>query len=416
MEVIVRSTIKATPEEVLIAVFVSNTTTFQEGYNERRTVLGQTNEWRFAKFATKKLKEYTGGLVEVVDGGWNTEYIQVFHQTVEDFGKDLQFKTLVLGEQAKITTENGHTFIGKALFLKHFAASSQRGLDDEPFHELHLRSAEHTTGRSIKVFLDSVPPHCFQTTIGDKISGPLGYAAHAGLSLYIKESLISTPRILQDSHEELLSNAFFNNVLIDAERRRMGQDSFTIARLLLENGFTPDKDPRAFEQAIHKIFVFGSDSAYINPFLFLLDYGQQVNIRVSCTHNNERGDAYCTPLHALCRDPHCINLLLDKGADVNGLDWENRTAVDWILAFVPEAHLEHLDSYYQSMSMLLERGGRTNTTTLAVREQCLEVLSRAGFQTETLRFEGPSAPRPKHNRRKKRHAPTRKTQGGCILL
>ncbi|KAI0868412.1 hypothetical protein GGS24DRAFT_506817 [Hypoxylon argillaceum] len=385
LEVIVRSTSTVTSEEVLVAIFGSNATTLQEGYNAWHAEFRQAKEPSFAKYATKKLKEYTGGLVEVVDCGWNTEYIQVFHQTVEDFVKDLQFKTLVLGEQAKITTENGYTFIGKALFMGHFATNS-------------------------------VPPGHFQSITDDNISGPLGSAAYAGLSLYIKESLISTPSILQDSHEELLSHAFFNDKLIDAERRRMGQDSVTIARLLLENGFTPDKDPRAFERVLNKISANGSDSAVINILPLLIDYGQQVNIRVPCTHNKERGDAYYTPLHAICRDPHFINLLLDKGADVNGPDWKNRTAVDWILAFVPEAHLEHLGLYYQSMSMLLERGGRTNTTTSAVREQCLEVLSRAGFQTETLRFEEPSAPRPKQKRRKKRHAPTRKTQNDCIIL
>ncbi|KAI2618128.1 hypothetical protein GGR54DRAFT_648625 [Hypoxylon sp. NC1633] len=119
-------------------------------------------------------------------------YVQVLHQTVEDFVTDPKFKRLVLGDQARITVENGNAFLAKY----YFAADGLMG------HKLYRRkerdavymhAAEQTSGRSMKTFLDSVPHHVFQTLhelpfdLG--ITTPLKYAVSFSLHLYIIESL-----------------------------------------------------------------------------------------------------------------------------------------------------------------------------------------------------------------------------------
>ncbi|KAI1738435.1 hypothetical protein F4680DRAFT_449867 [Xylaria scruposa] len=421
LEVIARSSQVLKPKEVLVAVSTSNAKSFEEATRALDAFfreVGQIDETSLAQFSMKKLKEYCGGLVEVVHGhGYS--YIQVLHQTVEDFVKDPKFKTLVLGEQAKLTVENGHTFIGKALCAGYGPSSvfieSIWGAELLP--ALHLRSAEHTTGRSIKYFLDSVVPHRFDTNMFGNTNSPLAFATFAGLSLYIMESLISTPNLLRDSHEKLLSITSAHDRKIDSERLLTRQDSVMIARLLFDNGFALDKDPGAFEMLIRRIHLDKTYNGYWNLLQLFIEHGQQVDIRIP---SDKGGARYYTPLHVSYGSPWLIELLLDNGADVNGLDSENRTTVDWILEFVPE---ESLGLYYESISLLLQRGGKVNATTRATRETCLRALSREGFQTETMRFgrlsasrvEG-SASRVEGRRKRKRRVPNPKPQANCTIL
>ncbi|KAI0188869.1 hypothetical protein EV127DRAFT_433207 [Xylaria flabelliformis] len=417
LEVIVRSPYVLAPEDVLVAISTSNATFFEEAdqaSNEISIEAGQIDSPRdeesFAQLSQEKLKEYCGGLVEVV-GSHGSTHIQVLHQTVKDFVKDPKFKTLVLGEQAKFTVENGHTFIAKALFVEYWSTLHRnslhwvaRRLCDESLLALHLRSAEHTTGRSVKIFLDSVPPDRFRRAADGKPSSPLAFAICAGLSLYIMESLISTPNLLQDSHEKLLSillTYYFPPT--DSERRLTNQDSATIARLFLNNGFTLDKDPGAFEMLIRKLHRSENDSRYLNLLQLFIEHGQQVDIKIPYS---KEGTKFYTPLRASYRSPCLIELLLDNGADVNGLDWKKRTTLDWILARVPE---KNLGLYYESISMLLQRGGMVNITTRTTREKCFQALTREGFQIARFSRLGAS-------HRRERHVPSPKPQASCAML
>ncbi|KAI0546744.1 hypothetical protein F4679DRAFT_404747 [Xylaria curta] len=414
LEVIVRSPAVLTPREALVAMSTSDAKSWEEAakawhvlFKEVGEIGTPSDDKSFAMFSNKRLKEYCGGLVEVVGADGINSYIQVLHQTVEDFAKDPKFKTLVLGEQAKLTAENGHTFIGKALFaaswsLRHFGDQLWLG---KPHIAQHLRKAEHTTGRSIKFFLDSVPPDQFRGVRG----GPLAFATYAGLSLYIMESLISTPNLLQDSHEKLLSTTLAFDLEIYPERY-LTQSSFMMARLLLNNGFAPDKDPDAFEMLIRKMHFEKTYDGYSNLVRLFVKHGQQVDIRIRYVKGSNR---YYTPLHVSYGSPWLVKLLLDNGADVNGLDSENRTIVDWILEFVPE---EYLGLYYRSISVLLQRGGKVNTTKRAKRESCLQTLSRRGYQTETMCFSRLSAPRVESGTKRKRRVPNPKPQTNCTIL
>ncbi|KAI0865933.1 hypothetical protein F4860DRAFT_500000 [Xylaria cubensis] len=413
LEVIVRSTKVLAPEDVLVAISTSNATNFEEAAQasqeistRARQISSPRGKKSFAKLSQKKLKEYCGGLVEVVDTHGST-YIQVLHQTVEDFVKDPKFKTLVLGEQAKLTVENGHTFIGKALFVWDWINHrKQFFVFEDSVPAKYLRRAELTTGRSAKIFLDSVPPDQFKTT-GYKISSPLAFATYAGLSLYIMESLISTPNLLRDSHEKLLSIALAKYPAINSEQRLTNQDSATIARLLLNNGFTLDKDPGAFEMLICEPHRNENDNRYLNLFQLFIEHGQQVDIRIRGYDKKGRAVIY-TPLHVSYKEPWLIKLLLDNGADVNGIDSDERTTLDWILECFPK---ENLGLYYESISMLLQRGGKVNTTTRTKRENCLRALSREGFQI--TRFSRLGASR---RRKRKRHVPRPKPQASCTIL
>ncbi|TRX89935.1 hypothetical protein FHL15_009207 [Xylaria flabelliformis] len=417
LEVIVRSPRVSAPEDVMVAISSSYATIFEEAVQashetsiEAEQIDSSREKETFANISRKtrkKIKEYCGGLVEVVNAHGRI-YIQVLHQTVEDFVKDPKFKTLVLGDQAKLTVENGHTFIGKALSVEPWSSFSDWGryrvCDESPL-ALNLRSAEHTTGRSIKIFLDSVPSHQFKLATRGKTSNPLAFAAYAGLSLYIMESLISTPNLLRDSHEKLLSITLAHDPKIDSERLLTSQDSVTIARLLLNNGFTLDKDPDAFKILIRKIHRNGNENRYLNLVQLFIEHGQHVNIRI---RDDEGRAGIYTPLHVCYRSPRLIEMLLDNGANVNRLDSKERTTVDWILEYVPE---ERLGLYYESISVLLQRGGKANTSTWTARENCLRALSREGFQITCI-----SKLSPYRRRKRKRRVPSPKAQASCAIL
>ncbi|KAI0455159.1 hypothetical protein F5B21DRAFT_473095 [Xylaria acuta] len=375
LEVVVRSTEVLDPEKFRIAVVCSDARTFQEAERAWKALDEPSyTDVDHSYLAIEQSREYCGGMVEVVksQGG---SYVQVLHQTVEDFVKDPKFKALVLGEQAKITFENGHAFIGKAMLTAFWRS--------RPWEcTIHLRSAEHTTGRSMKVFLDSVPRRrlAAPSTFLVAEMSPLAFAAKTGLSLYIMESLAHTPNLLRDSHEKLLSSVI--RLDPDVNDRLTGQDPPTIARLLLDNGFTLDKDRGAFKTMIRNLnhphiyegyVIVGLSQAFV-------EYGQRVDIRV---RDRKRGQGtHYTPLHASYRTPSLIAFMLDKGADVNALDGKKRTPLDYIF----DMKLGPLGSYYESISMLLQRGGKVNTTRRAAIREGLQELSDEGFETERLSF------------------------------
>ncbi|VUC22983.1 unnamed protein product [Clonostachys rosea] len=79
----------------------------------------------FSGFTQHRSKFYCGGLVEVVTVH-GIETVQILHQTVAEFVRDTKFKRLILQERARITMDNGWTFLAKYQFLQSTMLGSGR--------------------------------------------------------------------------------------------------------------------------------------------------------------------------------------------------------------------------------------------------------------------------------------------------
>jgi hypothetical protein len=116
LEVAVRSVELLSPISFFCAVQCSECKPFQDGCDTLQIMITQ-NVQNFVLLVRQYSRIYCGGLIEVV-GDSTSAYIQVLHQTVGDFVRGPRFKRLVLGDRAKITAENGNTFLAKGSFLR----------------------------------------------------------------------------------------------------------------------------------------------------------------------------------------------------------------------------------------------------------------------------------------------------------
>ncbi|KAI1466204.1 uncharacterized protein F4812DRAFT_452075 [Daldinia caldariorum] len=414
LEVAVRSKDSLEPVTFLCAVFCSDCKTIREGRDVLTRVREINNSTVVESLAMEESRKYCGGLIEVVKG-INGNYVQVLHQTVEDFVTDPKFKQRVLGNLARITIENGNNFLAKCYFLMYETK-------DDPFlNHIHLmtipstrmqvkqalingtyaRAAEHVSGRSMKVFLGSVSQTVYKKIYAEsdlKIETTLEYAASTGLRLYLVESLHDDPNVLRNSKHQLLS------CIIRSAADPKDEEVKQTVKLLLENGFTPHKDPMAFGLCAMK--MLRGDGQYrpvdddLNPLLrsrhidlieLLLDHGQEPYISIPTVYR--RQNVKSTLLHV---GPfRAVKLLLDKGASANLLDSMGMTPLDhfcarnalrapnWFQAY--EHYRRQHWELYKLTCLLTSRGGTIKNTRVEFWEELLDGFSESGFPTEDLR-------------------------------
>ncbi|XXH04071.1 hypothetical protein Hte_010482 [Hypoxylon texense] len=185
---------------------------------------------KFKKYA-KRILARTGGLVEL--SGHNTTCLQWAHQTVNEFAQSQNFKRTILGDRDWRVQENGHTFLAKYHLANRilFAAA------------ICLQQHELTTGRSMKAFIDSIPKEAFVNN--REIDGPLALAMFGNLQLYVKDALASDPDIFKKTQEKLLSVR-----TLEGSSYNSGSTHLALLRVVLRNGYTLQRDSRAFEAAM----------------------------------------------------------------------------------------------------------------------------------------------------------------------
>ncbi|KAI1778565.1 hypothetical protein F4818DRAFT_304526 [Hypoxylon cercidicola] len=394
LEIAVRSDDILSPKDFMFAVNSSGFRTYQE-INDLRQRLHNHAMEAWAAFVSLQSKMYCGGLIEVLFG---TEgyYIQVLHQTVEDFVMDSKFKQLILGDQAKITVENGNTFLAKSRFKIH---------SNELFYGTYGRKSEKTTGRSLKAFLDTVPGHVFYKRplsskgVDLEHSTPLAYAAYTGLRLYIIESLAVNPNLIRDSTEPLLSH------IVDPESAKMNEGFYETTRLLLDSGFPLHKDPKAFSELVLKLPSRESlDSTFEHPRIqmaeLLLNRGQDPNVDILIYDDDADDDGFfrCKPLHYCSVE--LTKLLLDKGALVNALNSKKRTPLDqcgwdrisdgnWLPGtgenYGTEARRMSLHESYTITCLLVSHGGVIRKLPKSSMKRRLAEFEDRGWPTEEIR-------------------------------
>lgn len=428
LEIAVRSEQSLTPEHFIFAVKCSESRTFDEAETIRMLVASQITD--FAEFVRDQSRMHCGGLIEVV-GKPPYEFIQVLHQTVEDFVTDLKFKQLVLEDRTKITAENGFSFLTKYLLSRPVRLDELSTLCDlaRPAH-----ASEQTTGRSMQMFLDSVPGNVYEANSGsidrEPVKTPLGFATFAGLRLYINESLVASPNLLQESKELLLSSILCGGFEVG------DQVPVETTRLLFDKGYTLDQDPKAFERLLLDIYKMRLGHPLYNPRSLHLEVGRVDLARVMLDrgaspsaiiliHSKEfdprenkldrgispspppfhrarrmKGSVECTPLHP--SPASLARLLLDKGALINGLDSRGMTPLDWALMKLAnaeyvietwEGNTAEFNGIYERICLLVERGGEIRKTPASYIDRFLIDCARNGLGTDILqeRLLGPKS-------------------------
>ncbi|KAI8959655.1 hypothetical protein F5Y11DRAFT_297789 [Daldinia sp. FL1419] len=413
LETAVRSKEALEPVTFLCAVECSNSKTVEEGRRALSKVNNIDTSNQFRVFVNEESRKYCGGLIEVVNGA-PEPYVQVLHQTVEDFVTDPKFKQRVLGDRARITTENGNNFLAKCYFL---LAETK----DNPTYRFYFmidkenrilikkalakgtytRAAEQVSGRSMRTFLNSISQKTLKWMYYDselEISTHLEYAVSTGLRLYIIESLSDNPNLLRDCSSLLL------RCIIRSEADLEDGEIKQTIKLILESGFPPYRDPVAFSLLAFKM-LRGDDSKravdddlntllrsrYIDLIELLLDHGQEPYVSIPTIYRKQ--NVRSTLLHV---GPFpVVKLLLDKDAFVDSLDSLGMTPLDhfcarnslraptWFEAY--ERYKRQHWELYKLTCLIASRGGTIKSASVESWEQLLDGFSAAGFPIEDLK-------------------------------
>ncbi|KAI9159121.1 Protein SERAC1 [Paramyrothecium foliicola] len=231
------------------------------------------------------IAKWSGGLVEIIahplggtsdlSKGFN---VQFMHQTVYEFATSTRFKQRILGDLAKLTHENGHSFHARSQVLERSSffdslvnflpkRLSKASSDDEHttiFQSLghatsrrgkssyHARQAEATTGRSQKEFLDSLPPKALSNISMalniPQITTVIELAAYDGLQLYICDVLADTKDMLQRSRQKLFTCMF--------SRGQYEWSLLPFVEFLLSKGFTMHEGVDMLVPLMQRAWVF----------------------------------------------------------------------------------------------------------------------------------------------------------------
>ncbi|KAI1087501.1 hypothetical protein F5B19DRAFT_475367 [Rostrohypoxylon terebratum] len=330
--------------------------------------------------------KYCGGLIEVIEIPTQGSYIQVLHQTVVDFVKDPNFKPLVLGGQSKVTSENGYTFLAKYYLVMDSLdeVNGEKPFHLRPFPHGYPYHSERTTGRSLKAFFDSVPRDAINRLTGEpEICTPLSLAAWFHCPLYFIESLKNSPTLLQDCTEPLLSHANIRGVI---DTSNINESIHTI-KILLEKGFSPDKDPQAFKTVITDIQREPDERLKIIE--LLLRHGQNPDVKLRDGLEDRYTRLELAGLHLHERPQELARILLDNGATPNILDAKGRTPLDCWCEFAygkfHDSIRTELPEEYAKICLLVSRGGVVSSRGVKYSKRLLRIIQEEGLPIDNLK-------------------------------
>jgi len=396
---LLEATVRArTPEEYgLLYIWKTTRISHCPTYDACGEVLGslKTHDDRATmEKAHRNVLRWGGGLVSILPASQFSESvtptIQVMHQTVYEFVINLDFKDQVLGPIAKVTYENGHSFHLKSILQLDRGMSRIYGSGHRhpkiPLSMDHGSEAEQTTGRSCKVFLDSVPIAVIKRLgvglMSSSIKAPDGFLCnlfsynliqtHAALAIYFRLQLYLRDCVNQSPDyfttltppNKLLSiiavMVFLGLPDPDPDQRLLA------AEFILEHGYGVAMEPTVFpcllSSDLREIAAQGNIwqrvvVAIDSLATLLLKHGQPLDETVDTL-----GDGTGKPIHLAL--PKTLTWLLDNepGISVNALDSLGRTPLDVVLtkhrpSFV-SASRENICLLYQLVIILTARGGQ----------------------------------------------------------
>lgn len=192
------------------------------------------------------------------DGDYSPEYeaVQLMHQTVKDFVRARDFKSIVFRSRSAHVASNGHTFLARMYLFSSQSVLQSRTLAHQFARQ--ARAAEQTTKESqIQLF-----QHCGSiytmanllspgVTIGNTEAG-LTMAVSSGLILYLEDARQENPSVFKDSHID-----FLHLLVLALESDVAGglpcQSANLIADFLMKNGYTPKISGRGFQRCLRVV-------------------------------------------------------------------------------------------------------------------------------------------------------------------
>ncbi|KAH0496195.1 hypothetical protein TgHK011_003569 [Trichoderma gracile] len=86
-------------------------------FEERHQALRTLGKPSYKELALS-LETLTGNLIQIYDDKTPNPKLRLVHQTAVDFVQLPEFKNLILGSEAHVMSENGHTFLAKLTILR----------------------------------------------------------------------------------------------------------------------------------------------------------------------------------------------------------------------------------------------------------------------------------------------------------
>ncbi|KAI1862459.1 hypothetical protein JX265_009173 [Neoarthrinium moseri] len=421
LEIIARSADPLSGPELIGAVECSRCSTYAEAVSESERL--QVLRGPLCKeYAATQIRNHAQGLVQIRGG-----HAELLHQTVKEFVGRPNFSALVLETEAKATFENGHSFLFKWLFSQHDLVEKLTGRSPieifgiETLTLHYARMSEKTTGRSMRVFLNSTPPErCTDITknLSTSVKNPLGYASLAGLLLYFRESIKLAPGFLlncnRHNQESLVSLALWplqpKNYILGARSVKYNEGP-ELVQFILGNGYRIDSEGKVFSELVAYVATTPPSkirNQYIDIIIRFLELGQDPNALMTIWERSGRviGDRgvplSCKPLHI--SPPEVVPSLIVHGADPNAKDSEGMTPLDRLYCnvsvetrkkiYLHGSHRRTVADSYQVACMLLEAGGqRTGKAKDRAWLTLMDLFSRDGYDVESLRSLAGSIPR-----------------------
>ncbi|VUC33940.1 unnamed protein product [Clonostachys rosea] len=244
LEIVVRSGFTLEPQDFYGATECSELLIYDHVRDKIQEINSCNIDW--VEFVQDYATKYCGGLVEIRSGGRRSPfYIQTLHQTVEDFVKSPSFKQLVLQTRAKVTIDNGHTFLARYNLaqscLSDVAIFKEFVYRYNPFEAF---SSEQTTGQSMRQFLESkelwTMVAIFDHTPSVQTFSPVSAAVQLGLHLTLSETAKIYPSYFRNCKEPLFTR------LLNSSVPGFLTEIIGTVQPVMQNGYTIHHEPDAF--------------------------------------------------------------------------------------------------------------------------------------------------------------------------
>ncbi|KAI1207027.1 uncharacterized protein F4807DRAFT_436711 [Annulohypoxylon truncatum] len=414
LEIATRSYYPLEGPDFIDAVECSRFTSWHEALSrvEKLWLLGEVEH---EEYAAKQIKIHSQGLIEI-----RGKFVELLHQTVQEFVSQPKFNALVLDTEAKLTFENGYSFLVKWHLLdkifdspnrknKDGDDSDEKGIDEEDVTQIisYGKLSEESTGRSMRTFLDSIPPKKYSRighVSGAWIQSSIEFAAFATLLLYFRESFQRDPSFLKKcdaSNQKSLISLCLGLFRIGTDHHVSSQylnfeGGEELARLIMDNGYKIQYD----ESAFHKVICYLTMSRQgdirnkcIDFVVRFLELGQDPNAPMTIHHSSETHRLKCTALHL--SPPEIVPSLLFYGAEVNYKDSDGMTPLDRLCCNVLPTtrieiylygnHTRNVSDSYQVACMLADAGGqRVRRIMDESWNRLMKLFLDKGYDVETL--------------------------------
>lgn len=389
LELIIRQDSPQTVRAIWLAVQLSRSTTLE-------TAIRQIQRSQPPDDMRSDILAWGGGLVEIQD-----TQVQLMHQTVLEFVLSVSFKRAVLGNLATVVAENGHSY-----HVKYLIATEIRNIrysqymPPENSTQYHSQQSELTTGQSQLPFLESVPQdelYILATKTNyfpphpDVPSIPV-YASFHGLALCLKRWLEKNPSTLGNIPAEVSYCPLLYNLFFAGGQERFQERYMEMAKLLLDNGFDPNRDRDFFHALVTRIWDLSVEadevgdriplSALCQLVELVLSHGQDPNIFKRFGARGETTALATAP-------PVLASELIKHGADPNCYKTAGDSPLSWVMR--PEYILTSTTSIgsadewrYQVIGILLKAGAVIRPDDRQTMRMWLEKFHTEGYDVGSL--------------------------------